>query len=220
MKQTRFDNVYMLEYKRKQILLTKNLTPKKTVYGEDLIKKDGVEYRSWDHTRSKLAAGIMKGLSQIAIRKGSKVLYLGAASGTTLSHVSDIIEDGFAIGLDFAPRVMRDFYFLCKERKNLIPLLADANNIQSYAALVPQVDVVFQDIAQRNQLEIFLKNLAFLKKGGFGLLVIKARSVDTTKHPKDIFKDVKKDLEKKVTIVDYKELDPFEKDHAIFVIKK
>lgn len=50
-----------------------------------------VEYRAWNPFRSKLAAAILGGIDQIHIKPGAKVLYLGAASGTTVSHVSDIV---------------------------------------------------------------------------------------------------------------------------------
>jgi len=217
MKKTRLDGVY-----GGRDLFTKNLTPGKTVYTERLKRENGVEYRSWDQKKSKLAAGILKGLSQIGIRPGSVVLYLGAASGTTSSHVSDIVgKDGFVFALDFAPRVMRDLIFVCQDRKNMAPIYADANKPEQYDDLVSGVDIIFQDIAQKNQTEIFLKNCKeFLKKGGFGLLAIKARSIDITKKPKEIYKIVRKQLEQKITVVDYKELDPFEKDHCMFVVKK
>ena len=60
----------------------------------------------------------------------------------------------------------------------------------------------------------------FLKQDGFGLLAIKARSIDVTKKPSVIFKEVMKELEKSITVVDYRVLEPFEKDHALFVCKK
>lgn len=50
-----------------------------------------IEYRAWNPFRSKLAASIVGGVGDIHIKPGSKVLYLGAASGTTVSHVSDIV---------------------------------------------------------------------------------------------------------------------------------
>ena len=66
-----------------------------------------------------------------------------------------------------------------------------------------------------------MKNVdAFLKKGGYCHLAIKARSVDVTKKPGKVFNEVKAFLRERVEIVDYKELDPFEKDHAYFVCKK
>ncbi len=56
-------------------------------------EEDGtkIEYRVWNPFRSKLAAAILGGVDQIYMPPGSKVLYLGAASGTTVSHVSDIV---------------------------------------------------------------------------------------------------------------------------------
>jgi len=113
--------------------------------------------------------------------------------------------------------------FVCEARQNMIPLLADANNPASFAWRITGVDAIFQDIAQRSQVEIFLKNVdAFLKPGGFGMLAIKARSIDVLRKPADIFKDIKKQLDNThgLVIVDYRELDPFEKDHAFFVVKK
>lgn len=50
-----------------------------------------IEYRVWNPFRSKLGAAILGGVDQIHIKPGAKVLYLGAASGTTVSHVSDIV---------------------------------------------------------------------------------------------------------------------------------
>lgn len=206
---------------RHLFIATKALV-RESVYGEDLIREGSDIYRVWDPTKSKLGAGITKGLSQIGIKPGSKVLYLGCASGTTVSHVSDLVgEEGFVYGLDFAPRVMRDFTFLAEKRKNILPIMDDANHPERYKDLIGDVDVVFQDVAQKNQLEIFLKNCdMFLKSGGFGLLSVKARSVDVTKRPDDIFKNIAIELQKKMVIVDQRKLDPFEKDHILFVVKK
>ena len=78
------------------MLLTRNLVPGDTVYNEKRITVDGengekIEYRVWNPFRSKLGAAILGGVDQIHIKPGAKVLYLGAASGTTVSHVSDIV---------------------------------------------------------------------------------------------------------------------------------
>jgi fibrillarin-like pre-rRNA processing protein len=189
-----------------------------SVYGERIV--DG--YRIWDPKRSKLGAGLYKGISQTGIKPGSTVLYLGCSTGTTVSHVSDIIGlSGKVYGLDVAPRVMRDFLLSMASRENVYPIMADAAHPQDYAHLVETVDVVFMDIAQRDQVSIFLKNChAFLKPGGFGLLSLKSRSIDITKSPKQIFMETRAALEKEMTIVDYKELAPYEIDHALFVCKK
>ncbi len=222
MQKTRFDGVYYKPHRKGMELFTINLVPRNTVYGEKLVFEDGLEYRSWDATRSKLAASILKEISQTGLREGHTVLYLGASTGTTVSHVSDIVGmEGFVYALDFAPRVVRDLVFVCEKRKNTMPILADANQPRRFMHLVSKVDFVFQDIAQRNQSEIFMKNCdIFLKEGGFGFIAVKARSVDISRKPADIYRQVRSDLEKKMTIVDFRTLDPYEKDHCCFVVKK
>ncbi|MDD9953195.1 MAG: fibrillarin-like rRNA/tRNA 2'-O-methyltransferase [Candidatus Woesearchaeota archaeon] len=203
----------------KKRILTKNITPGKRFFDEPYVKEGDVEYLEINPGQSKLIAAMVKGCKQFGIHEDSKILYLGASHGYTPSHVSSMISSGWLFCVEFAPVVTRDLVFLCEERKNMIPILADANKPDEYKDRITEVDVVFQDIAQRNQVEIFLKNLQFLKKGGFGLLALKARSVDVVKNPKVIFKEVRKELEKHVTLVDYRELAPFQKDHAFFVVK-
>ena len=206
----------------KNRIYTKNLTPGKTVYGERLIKQNNIEYREWDPKRSKLCSGMLKGIKDIGIKKRDVVLYLGAASGTTASHVSDIVDkNGFVFALDFAPRVVRDSVYVCEERKNMAPLLEDANKPENYKDKITRVDVVYQDIAQKTQIEIFLKNIdLFLKKGGYAIIAVKARSIDVTKKPRVIFEQVEKQLRNKLKIINYKTLEPFQRDHCLFVCKK
>ncbi len=214
--------VYEERIGKKRAIFTKALVPGQ-VYGEKVIRFNNSLYREWVPKRSKLAAAIMKGCPNIFIRKGSVVLYLGAASGTTVSHVSDIVgANGFVFALDFAPRVVRDLVFLCEKRKNIAPLLEDANKPESYKSRIRvPVDIIFQDIAQKSQLEIFEKNIRlFLKKGGYALLALKARSIDVTKKPAEIFASAKKWIEKRFTLIDFRLLSPYEQDHAFFIVKK
>ena len=213
--------VYEERGKRYSNLFTKNLVPGERVYQEKLVNERDGEYRSWDPTKSKLAAMILKGCPNIGIRKGDIVLYLGCSTGTTASHVSDIVgRDGFLFGLDSAPRVLRDFVFLCEKRENMTALLEDANHPENYVGKICQVDVIYQDVAQRNQAEIFIKNCRlFLKKGGYAIIAVKARSVDVTKKPKTVFKEVQNELEKTFKIIDYRTLEPFELDHCMFICK-
>lgn len=223
MQKHKFYEIYEGRRRGKKALFTKSLAPGKQVYGEKLVREQGIEYREWTPFKSKPAAAIIKGLNQFGLKPGDNVLYLGAASGTTVSHFSDIVgEDGMIFALDFAPRVVRDLVLLCEERKNIAPLLEDANKPDNYKnKIIHPVDFLFQDIAQKNQAEIFMKNVnAFLKKGGYCHLAIKARSVDVTKNPGKVFNEVKAFLREQVEIVDYRELDPFERDHAYFVCKK
>jgi fibrillarin-like pre-rRNA processing protein len=219
--QSKIFEIYESEGKRKQ-LYTINLVRGQSVYGERLVDENNIQYREWDAFKSKLVASILKGSPNIGVRKDDVVLYLGAASGTTVSHVSDIVgNSGFIFAVDIAPRVMRDLIFLCYKRKNIAPILADANKIDTLKERISAVDVIYQDIAQKNQVEIFLKNIGlFLKADGYALLAVKARSIDVTKQPKQIFKEIKENLEKNLTIIDYRELEPFQKDHCMFICKK
>lgn len=222
-KQARIFEVFEEEKGRRKSIYTINLVPGKQVYGEKLVEQDGVEYREWTPRKSKLGAAIMLGCPNIGIRKNDKVLYLGASTGTTSSHVSDIVgKDGFVFALDFAPRVVRELVFLCEIRKNMAPMLEDANQPDKYKdKIIKEVDIIYQDVAQKNQTDIFLKNCRlFLKKGGYGLIAIKARSVDVSKLPKEVFKKARDEISKEMTIIDERRLEPFEKDHVFFVCKK
>ncbi|MFH1591158.1 MAG: fibrillarin-like rRNA/tRNA 2'-O-methyltransferase [archaeon] len=219
---TRFDNVFFHPEIRSPMLLTPNFHPGSAPFGERLEMHGGFEFREWDPRRSKLGSAIKKRISQIAMRNGSKVLYLGASHGYTPSFVSDIVgSEGAVYCVEYAPTVSRSLVLLCEQRSNMAPILADANHPVRYVGRVTMVDVVFQDVAQRNQLEIFLKNCdAFLRSGGFGLLALKARSMDVARHPESLFKEVAAVLDKKMILVDKRNLKPYEKDHMLFVCKK
>ncbi len=199
-------------------LATKNLTPGKRVYGERLFRFANVEYREWIPYRSKLAAAIVKGLSEIPIREGDKVLYLGAATGTTASHVSDIVgEKGRIYAVEFAPRVMREFVLVASERKNLLPLLADARKPWEYSHLVEEVDVMYVDVAQPEQATLIVDNARFfLKSGGYLFFAIKARSIDVTREPTEVYKREIETLKNGgFEIVDVVHLEPYDRDHAM-----
>jgi len=203
--------------KDKKQLATQNLDPGKVVYGEKLIPVEGVEYRTWEPRRSKLGAMVLKKFD-IFLKEDSKVLYLGAASGTTVSHVSDIVPEGAVYAVEFAPRSMRDLIGLASRRRNIYPILADAGKPDKYAHIVEPVDLIFQDVAQPNQAEIAARNAArYLKKDGCLLLSIKARSIDTVANPKEVYKREIKKLEQafepKFEIINVKDLMPYHEDH-------
>jgi len=198
---------------------TENLVPGQSVYGERLIKKKGKEYRSWDSRRSKLAAAMLKRM-KISFEKNWTVLYLGVASGTTASHLSDIIRDGMIFGVDPAPRVMRDFILLSETRPNLTPVFADANRPDLYRHVVPEVDFLYQDVAQPNQAQIFQKNAdMYLKIDGMAFVAVKSRSIDVTANSRTVFEEFKREL-RGFKIVAETRLEPFEKDHLALLLKK
>lgn len=205
-------------------IATRNLVEGKKVYGEHLIKEDGAEYRLWDPTRSKVGAAIMKGMKQFSLQPGSRVLYLGAAEGTTISHISDIVgKDGLVFGVDISARSMTKFIYLCEQRPNLVPILADAEQPNTYQEHIERfsIDALFQDVSQKNQAEIFLKNARnFLKAGGNGYLAVKARSISSSEPVEKIVSDEVKKLEKELKILEILSLHPYEKEHAMVVCRK
>ena len=202
-------------------LFTLSLSGDVSEYGEKIVKQRKLFFRFWDPNRSKLSAALFKGISQIGISPGKRVLYLGAASGTTVSHVSDIVgSSGKVFAIEFSEHVAKNLFFMARRRKNILPMLFDARFPEIYAPFIGECDVVYQDIAQKDQLDIFVKNSKLLlSPGGTALVCVKSRSIDVSKKPKDIFKQFKFQLEKEMKIVDYRELSPYEEDHAIFVAK-
>ncbi len=186
-----------------------------SVYGEQLVAEDGIEYRSWNPYRSKLAAALLKGFT-VSYRPTDEVLYLGAATGTTVSHVSDIVAQGLVYAVESAPLAMAQLSTLAKQRTNIIPLLADANHPDRYSAVVPTVGLVYQDIAQRNQAEIFLANAKrYLRDDGYGLLMVKARSIDVALPPRQAYQRVVAVLEANGYRAEHiTDLTPFHRDHA------
>jgi fibrillarin-like pre-rRNA processing protein len=198
------------------------LAPGHSVYGEKLYRIKDVEYREWNAYRSKLAGAILKGLKEMPVKLGSKVLYLGAASGTTPSHVSDIVGlQGKVYAVEFSARIVRELLLVAQVRPNMFPILADARFPNVYAPLVEDVDVLYIDIAQPDQTDIAIRNARqFLKSGGSMLLAIKARSIDVTKDPEEIFKAETTKLENAgFDVLEIVDLEPYDKDHAMVLAK-
>jgi fibrillarin-like pre-rRNA processing protein len=208
--------VFILEVDGQTRLATRSTDPA-PVYGERIMGG----YRLWDPFRSKLAALLLKSKGRgLRLKRDAKVLYLGAATGTTVSHVSDIVVDGLVYAVEFSPRSMRDLIRLCERRKNIIPILADAARPEAYAALVEPVDLVYQDIAQRNQAEIASLNCArYLRSEGELLLMLKTRSVDTTASPEIVLQSEKKNL-LGLDLIDVIDLLPFHQDHWAMQARK
>ena len=211
------DNLYWLSNKKREQLATKNKTPTKRFYGERTTWIDGCELRIWNPHRSKIAAAIHK-KTPISIRKRDKILYLGAATGTTLSHISDINTEGITYAVEISPTSTSKLLTLCEARENIIPMLEDADQPRDYQGIVGEVDIIYQDIAQRNQAEIALKNTElFLKEKGELILTIKARSIDVSSNPRDVLRRELERLEDKLTISRIKNLKPYHKDHYITI---
>lgn len=212
-----FENVY----REGEKVYTENLDPGKDVYGEELVKRDGREYREWKPDRSKLSAALKNGLENFPFEEGSKVLYLGAAQGTTSSHLSDILgESGILYLVEFSERAVRDLLKVCESRVNMVPILADARKPGEYS-WVEEVDMLFEDVAQPDQINILKRNAdKFLKDGGFALIAIKARAIDSTGNPEEIYEKAREELEESFDVIELLRLDPWEKDHCLVVARK
>jgi fibrillarin-like pre-rRNA processing protein len=220
-KDAAFDGVRAFVEGHRTLLATTNLIPGTQVLGEKLLEWQGNEYRLWSPYRSKLSAAILKGLKPLSLGKGSKVLYLGAAAGTTASYVSDMVGAwGAVFCVDFAPRPMKKLLRVCESRANMVPILADARHPETYAHLVPEADFLYQDLAQPNQGEIFCWNAkAYLCRGGSGLLMMKSRSVDVSRVPDAVFAEERQRLERTGINVDQTlDLEPFDKDHMALAV--
>jgi len=212
-----FEGVYQIDGK----LATVNLCRGRKVYNEELIVDNGIEYRLWTPYRSKLSAAIINGIKCMKIAKGSSVLYLGAATGTTVSHVSDIVgSEGSIYAVELSERNARELIRLCESRKNILPILSDARNIKNYADSIETCDIIYQDISARNQAEILLANSVFLKKGGYVYFVIKSQSIDISRSPKETYKKELKLLEDGFELVESTSLEPYDSMHLFAILKK
>jgi len=223
----RFAGVYIMRGKD-DALLTKNTVPGESVYNEKRVSvevkaagsdaMEKVEYRVWNPFRSKIAAGIVGGVGDIYMKPGCKVLYLGGASGTTCSHVSDLVgPEGTVYAVEFSKRVGRDLVNMAKKRTNVVPIIEDARHPQKYRMLVPMVDVIFADVAQPDQARILGLNAAmFVKNRGHFVISIKASCIDSTLSPEIVYaNEVQRLREEKFRPTEQMTLEPYERDHVI-----
>lgn len=218
-----FSGVFTIKDGERKSLGTRSLKRGVSVYGEKIVKDGDAEYRIWSPRRSKLAAAIRKGLSEMPIRPGSRILYLGAASGTTVSHCSDILgNQGVVYAVEFSQRTARELIGLASARTNIVPIVEDARHPTRYAPVVGDpITVVYQDVAQPNQAEILYQNLkTFGSFGSWGLLAIKARSIDSASDIDEVYSRELSILDGHgLEIVENIDLEPLEKDHRFIVCR-
>jgi len=211
---------FWIQVEGEKKLATQNLVPGNQVYNEKIVQHKGSEYRIWNPFRSKLAAAIMNDLKNFPFNQKSDVLYLGVSTGTTISHISDIVNQGGTIfGIEHASRVARDFLDrVATHRKNIVPIIQDARRPEEFFSVYKKVDIVYVDIAQPDQTNIAIENCRlYLKSGGYLFLVIKTRSIDVVKDPKMVIKDEIKKLETLFEIKQTIDLHPYDKDHAMVI---
>jgi len=217
------DGVILIRHEGKLIPATQNMVPGYNVYGEEYIEVQNEEWRTWDPYRSKFSAAIMRRMKSLPQLKGKKVLYLGAATGTTPSHFSDIVgSKGVLYALEFSSKAAKKLYEVVGTRENMVPLVKDARYPENYSDFVGLVDVVFQDISQPDQTDIFATNVqAFLKQGGIGVIAIKSQSIDSSKKPHKVYREQEQKLKNKYgfKILERKSISKYERAHSIIIIK-
>lgn len=203
-----------------KFILTLSSDPGRKVYNEKTLKQGNDEYRSWDPFRSKLCAAIKNGLKNFPFAENSKILYLGASTGTTISHISDIVgEQGEIYSVEISSQCLRSLIQLSDRRHNIIPIQGDARQPQEYSD-VGEVDIIYQDVAQPDQDDLLIKNAKmFLKKDGIAMICIKSQSIDVTKDPKIIFANVLSKLENVFDVLEKIKLEPYDKDHLFVVLR-
>lgn len=206
---------------KEDCIVTISLTPGQSVYGEKrfslVFNKKLNEYRIWNPFRSKLAAAILAGIDHIHIKYKSKILYLGASTGTTVSHCSDIVgRQGVIYAVEFSHRCARDLLELANKRNNIVPILEDARFPHKFRILVSVVDAIIIDIAQPDQTRILALNAEyFLRKGGGYLLSVKANCVDSTSPPEAIYaREINKLFQLNLRPREQVTLEPYERNHA------
>ena len=212
-----FDGVFKVENK----VATQNLVKGTRVYDEPLISVDDEEYRLWNPYRSKLAAAILNGLKTMGIKKDSKVLYLGAATGTTSSHVSDIVgKDGMVYCIEISERNLRELLKVCEKRQNMLPMMHDARNVEEYAKDVEECDILYQDISSRDQSDILKRNSVLLKSKGMAYVAIKSQSIDVAANPSVVYKKFLEEISGTFDVLEKIDIAPYSKMHLFAVLRK
>lgn len=217
-KQHKFFGVFSIGSK----IATLNLVSGEKVYGEQLFKIGGKEYREWIPFRSKPAAAIKCGLKIWPLETKMKILYLGAGSGTTCSHFSDIIgKEGLIYAVDIAEKPLKDLVRIAELRGNIVTILGDSRKPENYEnVILDKVDVIYSDTADPQQVEIIIRNAQeFLKPQGYGIIAIKSQSINSSLPPNQVYKECLEKLEKHFKILDKVELDPYQKNHLFLVMK-
>ncbi|MBA7666013.1 hypothetical protein ES703_74088 [subsurface metagenome] len=219
----KFFNVFISGPKGKLKLYTRNLDKGNRIYGEKLVLYKGIEYREWDPYRSKLAALLLENPINNFLSEDINCLYLGASSGTTVSHLSDIVKSGVIYSVEFAERSIRQLIQNTSRRKNIIPILDDARYPQNYAkSIFSSIDLIYQDVSQPNQAEIALTNCNYyLKENGLLIIAIKSQSIDSIQKSEVVYAQEKKVLEKAgYNILESINIHKYAANHIVLIVKR
>ncbi len=159
-----------------------------SVYGEDIKRIEKAYFREWEPKRSKIAAAILKRVKELPFRKNSSILYLGASTGTTTTHLADICTEGRIYAVEKAYDPFVKLISLAERRENIYPILEDASIPERYAFFMDSIDIIYQDVAQRNQVQIFNANAKAFPKVKDAMLILKIRSISGKGSEEEILK--------------------------------
>ncbi|KAL1806043.1 rRNA 2'-O-methyltransferase fibrillarin 1-like isoform X1 [Daucus carota subsp. sativus] len=191
----RFEGVFKTKGKD-NMLCTKNLVPGEALYGEELmrVQNEGditeVEYRVWNPFRSKLSAAIMYGVTNIWIKPGSRVLYLGNVCGLTVSNLSDLVGSD---GMVYVVGYIDDVVGMAGTRPNVVTIIEKFWNHGNYRMLVSTVDVIFAEYDRHldeyvAETLFMVNNVRFyLRAGGHYMISTRANNLNSTGQVKDVF---------------------------------
>ena len=190
-------------------------------YGEKVQKKGSKYLREWNPNKSKIAAAIKKGFN-LNLENNSSVLYVGCSTGTTLSHIADIVTKGKIIANDISAESMLSLIPLLRIKTNISPVLDDYKKLVDLDVIKGNYDFVFQDVSQKDQVDVFIDIVKeFLSSSGQGAISLKTRSIDSTKTPKQVLnQSIEKIKRSGLRIINTYDLEPFEKEHYFLEVKK
>ncbi|MEL9998870.1 MAG: fibrillarin-like rRNA/tRNA 2'-O-methyltransferase [Thermoplasmata archaeon] len=208
-------SIYFNVFEQNGNFYTRNII-KGDSFGEKLIRIGGQEYRHWDPYRSKLAAAMKKGLKNFPFKEESVILYLGASFGNTVSFISDVCSRGKIFAVEISYKPFSSLLKIATLRKNIFPIMNDAAMPEKFAHLVEKPEIIYQDIAQKNQVDIFIKNLRFFNPK-YAFLSLKTRAIDTVSSPEKVLHMEKEKLE---NVIETIKLDPYAIDHYMLVVIK
>jgi len=184
------------------------------VYGEPV---DAEGWRVWDTNRSKVGA-LLETHGDPGFEPDSGLLYLGAATGTTVSHLADMGLLVYAVELSaYAADALLE---VSRSRPRLFPIIADARHPARYAGTVEaDLSWLIQDVASAEQAQIATANRRFLADDGMSMIFIKARSIDATASPSTVFADVEAELTDTYEITARVSMDTTHEDHRAIIAK-
>ena len=209
--------LFRAEEDRRAVFFTEAVEPSAVpVYGERVTYRDRRALRRFDPFRSKLAAALARGYEGPLPRPGEAWLYLGAASGSTASHVADLTgPTGAVYAVERSLRPFAKLVHLADRLPTLLPILGDARAPDEYAGDLPGIAGIYADIAQPDQPAILRENARrFLRAGGVALLALKTASMGRAGTPRRYAESASEELESGgLEVEESLGLEPFHKGH-------